>query len=129
MLSICQTIHSDALQYRVNTLYMFTICITLSLSVMSCLDCLTHTTSEETCYIRSSCEDFAMSADHCFTICFFLVQLFVSLFLSRIVFQTLLPWWTFYTALFVYGKYYLIKKSKHGPNSGWSLPLNSQNMN
>ena len=26
MLSICQTIHSDASQYRVNNLYMFTIC-------------------------------------------------------------------------------------------------------
>ena len=26
MLSICQTIHSDASQYRVNILYMFTIC-------------------------------------------------------------------------------------------------------
>ena len=79
---------------------------------MSCLYCLTHTTSEEPCYIRSSCEYFAMNAA---LLSVLLVQLFVSLPLSHIVFQTLLPWWTFYTALFVYGKYYVIKKIKTWP--------------
>ena len=33
-------------------------------------------------------------------------------------FRTLLTWWTFYTALFVYGKYYLIKTSKYWRNLG-----------
>ena len=55
---------------------------------------------------------------------FFLVQLFPSLLLSRIVFQTLLPWWTFYTDLFVYGKYYLIKNQNtaqiQGGHCSWS---------
>ena len=40
----------------------------------------------------------------------------------RIVFQTLLPWWTFYTALFVYGKYYLIKNRNMALIQGGHCP-------
>ena len=47
--------------------------------------------------------------------CFFLT-------FFRIVFQTLLPWWTFYTALFVYGKYYLIKNRNMAQIQGGHCP-------
>ena len=86
------------------------------------------TTSDETCYIRSaSCAIFAMSADHCMLallgllIGFFCYNCLFLPFFS-IVFQTLLPWWTSYTALFVYGKYYLIKNRNMAQIQGGHCP-------
>ena len=46
--------------------------------------------------------------------------LFLSFF-RVIVFQTLLPWWTFYTALFVYGNY-LIKNQNMARIQGGHCP-------
>ena len=93
--------------------------------VMSCLDCLPHiwwNLLHTLCFLWNCCnERWSLLALLGLLIVFFCYNcLFLPFF--RIVFQMLLPWWTFYTALFVYGKYYLIKNRNMAQIQGGHCP-------